>query len=105
MVYPTLTLLQEMGLTESQTQGTRKIYAITEQGQKELADNQPRIQAILQRMQEIGQKHANERPPQLVRAFENLKMAVQIHSGKWTPDLLASATEILDQAARQIERL
>jgi len=105
IVYPTLTLLEEMGLAAVKADGTRKSYAITEEGKRELKANRAQTESILLRMKRAGEQHAYERPPQIVRAMENLKLVLRMRGGQWTTEQLAGVTDIIDNAAKQIERL
>src|SRR5579871_3623539 len=53
VVYPTLTMLEEMGYaTTSQDPQGRKLYTLTEEGEKVLADNKAQIDAIFARFGE-----------------------------------------------------
>ena len=55
VVYPTLTLLEEEGYaTVSTTEGSKKLYTVTEQGAKYLKTNQATIKAIFGRMEQAG---------------------------------------------------
>ncbi len=105
IVYPTLTMLEEMGQAAVTVDGTRKLYAITEEGKRELEANKTLVQAILQRMQQAGAHHASERPAPLMRAIENLKMVLRMRAGQLYAEQLAAVTDIIDNASRQIERL
>jgi DNA-binding PadR family transcriptional regulator len=105
VVYPTLTLLEEMGLAAVTVEGTRKLYAITDEGRRELEANRAATEAILQRMQQAGERHTRERTGSLLRAMENLRMVLRMRGGQWAPEQVAAATEIIDKAAQQIERL
>lgn len=105
MVYPTLTLLEEMGYATPKTDGARKLYEITDTGREELQIHQKLLQETLQRIESIGTRHAHERHPPVVRAMENLKMALRLRRGQWTSQQLEKVVEILDEAVRRIEKL
>ncbi len=105
IVYPTLTLLEEMGLAIAKVEGNRKLYSITQDGQHVLESKRALTDAILQRMKQAGQQHAQERPPQIMRAMENLKMVLRMRTAGFSPDQIAAATDAIDNAARQVERL
>ena len=74
-IYPTLTLLEELGyVTVAPSEdGTKKLHAITEQGRAFLEANRPALDALLARMEEAGKAHASGDAPQIVRAMENLR--------------------------------
>jgi DNA-binding PadR family transcriptional regulator len=105
VVYPTLTMLEEMGLAAVTIEGTRKLYSITDEGKRELEANRATTDAILQRMQQAGERHTRERPGPIMRAMENLKMVLRMRGGQWSPQQLAAVTDVIDNAAKQIERL
>ena len=106
VVYPALTLLEEWGLAAVTVEGTRKLYSITGEGRRELEANRAATDATLQRMQETGERHTRDRSGPIVRAMENLKMVLRMRAGQWSSEqLLATVTDIIDNAAKQIERL
>ncbi|GIW75487.1 MAG: PadR family transcriptional regulator [Phycisphaerae bacterium] len=105
MVYPTLTLLEEMGHATTKTDGVRKLYEITETGRDELQVHQKMLEEVLQRIERIETQHAQDRYPPVIRAIENLKMALKLRRGQWTSEQLDQVVEILDEAVRRIERL
>jgi len=107
VIYPTLTLLEEMGYTTmAENGGGRKLYSITDAGQTHLAENRTMADAMLARMQSGPGLHAS-RPPQVMRALENFKMAVRMRlSGTPLTEEQAHAfAQVLDQAAQNLERI
>jgi len=104
VVYPTLTLLEEMGLaTISEQTGNRKLYTLTPEGEAEYQRNKPTIDTIMAR---IG--GARRGPPaSLIRALENLMMAVRLkmRGESLTDEQVRALTDILDQAARTVEEI
>jgi DNA-binding PadR family transcriptional regulator len=106
VVYPTLTLLEELGYIKVQeTDGPRKLYAITPEGEEALAENKSVIDAIFARMAEINVRHGGQQAPQLVRAWQNLKMAMNLRvaQGPLTAEQIEGIAAILDDAAKAIE--
>src|SRR5271170_7316019 len=53
IIYPMLTMLEEMGHASVVAEGTRKLYPITEEGAKALAENKAIVDAIFAKMDEI----------------------------------------------------
>jgi DNA-binding PadR family transcriptional regulator len=107
VVYPTLTLLEELGYVtvDAAGDGTRKLHAITDQGRAFLEANRPALEALLARMEEAGRTQAGA-PPQVVRAMENLKLALRLRLGQGPlgteeADAVAAA---LDAAALAVEK-
>ena len=105
IIYPMLTLFEETGLATVTSEGTRKLYTITEEGKKELAENRAAVDAILHRIAGIG---SAERPagrdPQIMRAIQNFRMALGMRGGNLTPEQRNKIVEIIDNAARDIEK-
>jgi len=107
VIYPTLTLLNELGYaTVSETEGGRKLYTITAEGQAHLAENQAVVDAVFARMERTAASHAGGRAPQVVRAIENMKTALRLRLsrgplGEAEAEAIADA---LDAAARAIEK-
>lgn len=105
IIYPTLTMLEEMGLAAVAVEGTRKLYSITDEGKRDLEANRRQVDAVLVRMREAGERHVHERPVPIMRAMENLKLVLRMRSGQFSPQQLDAVTDIIDTAAKQIERL
>jgi DNA-binding PadR family transcriptional regulator len=105
IIYPMLTLLEETGLATVTNEGTRKLYSITEEGRKSLEENRAAVDAILHRMAGIGSAaRPAERDPQIMRAIQNFRMALGLRAGNLTPEQRSRIVEIIDQAAREIEK-
>ena len=107
VVYPTLTLLEEMGYaTVDAAEGGRKLYTITDSGREVLEDNRATIEAIRVRMSETRAR-GGDVPPQVLRAMENLKTAVRLKlsQGATTADQACSLAEAIDAAALAVERV
>ena len=84
VVYPMLTMLEEMGHATVTTEGTRKLYAITEDGQKALAENKAVVDAIFTRMDRSRTEQAASPMGQIERAVMNFKMALRMKGGALT---------------------
>ena len=94
-----------MGLASVSAEGSRKLYVATDSGREELQEKQNSVDAILERLQAASERFVRERPPQILRAMENLKTVLRLRSGSWSPDQLVAVTDIIDEAAKKIERL
>jgi DNA-binding PadR family transcriptional regulator len=105
VIYPMLTMLEEMGWASSVTEGTRKLYSITEEGTKALAENKAMVDALFARMDRTRTEYANQRPQQIERAVENLRMALRMKMGSLTTEQIHAVTDIIDDAAKKIERV
>jgi DNA-binding PadR family transcriptional regulator len=56
MVYPALTYLEEMGYAESETEGAKKLYKITEAGAAYLKENRANVEQILEQLERFGRR-------------------------------------------------
>jgi DNA-binding PadR family transcriptional regulator len=100
-----LTLFEETGLATVVTEGTRKLYSITEEGKKELEENRSAVDEILRRMAAVGSAaRPTERDPQIMRAIQNFRMALSMRAGNLTPEQRSRIIEVIDNAAREIEK-
>jgi DNA-binding PadR family transcriptional regulator len=59
MVYPALTYLEEMGYAESEAEGAKKLYRITEAGTKHLNENRAEVEETLEHLARFGKKIAD----------------------------------------------
>ncbi len=102
VIYPTLTLLEEIGQVSSVADGARKSFTITQAGVEALNANQDAVKAILAR---IAANQPREAGLPVLRAMENLKTSLRLKLGAGT--LSAEATrkiaEALDAAAKAVE--
>jgi DNA-binding PadR family transcriptional regulator len=104
VVYPMLTMLEEMGHATVVSEGSRKLYTITEEGSKSLAENKQMVEALFARMDRVRTEQHNDRPQQIERAVENFRMALRMKTGPLTTEQIHAITDIIDAAAKQIER-
>ena len=108
VVYPTLTLLEEEGnATVSSSEGNKKLYTVTEQGQQYLKTNQATVKAIFGRMEQAGKAFGRGRSPQIMRALMNLKFALKMRAGQGnlTAEQTSKIAEAIDAAARVIDEV
>jgi len=99
-----LTMLEEMGHATVVSEGARKLYTITEEGSKSLAENKAIVEAIFARMDRTRSEQGSDRAPQIERAVENFRMALRMKKGPLTTEQIHAITDIIDAAAKQIER-
>ena len=107
VVYPTLTMLEELGYTTTTaTEGTKRLHAITPEGEAYLAANRSIVDSILTRIGEIREMHGGGPAPQIIRAMENMKLALRMRTGRGPLDAeqIARIAAVLDAAATDIER-
>jgi DNA-binding PadR family transcriptional regulator len=105
VVYPTLTMLEEMGYARlTQDEQGRKLYAATPEGEKVLADNKAHVDAIFERFADRDDARSGVGP--VIRAMLNLRAAtrLRLRSRSATPEQIQAIVDALDQAAKTIER-
>ncbi|NLH80522.1 MAG: PadR family transcriptional regulator [Phyllobacteriaceae bacterium] len=108
VVYPTLTLLEETGQIEvAQSDGAKKLYAITEAGRATLESNRAQVAEMMARMDEAGAARTSERDPRIVRAIENLRLAMRLKlsAGRLDDAQTAALVALLDETTARIETL
>jgi len=115
IVYPTLTYLEEAGYVTASTEGSKKLYAITDEGRAYLATNRDVADAVLARLAALGERASRMRrsdeareerrslPPLVDAALTHLRETV----GKRLADdaeAEAHLVEILARAAADLRR-
>jgi DNA-binding PadR family transcriptional regulator len=106
VIYPTLTMLEELGHATVTENNGKKLYAVTAEGTTYLAANQPALEHALARMQSINTAHGGGPAPEILRARENLKLALRLREarGPLTEEQIRTIAIALDAAAIAIER-
>jgi DNA-binding PadR family transcriptional regulator len=108
VVYPTLTLLQDMGLIEeAKAKGPRKPFEVTEEGRAHLEEKADEVEALFERLEEFAPRESSASGPAIGRAVGNLMNALSHRIGRdgIDEDLLHEIATILDEAAQRIERV
>jgi DNA-binding PadR family transcriptional regulator len=107
VIYPTLTLLDDMGLIEATTEASRKQFAITDAGKAELADKASDVTALMDRLAELGAQRAKTDTGPVSRAMGNLRavLANRVTAEGVTADTLHDIAALLDEVAQKVERL
>ena len=108
VVYPTLTLLQDMGLIEeSPGEGPRKSFQVTDEGRSHLEERADEIDALFDRLRDLAPRESHSAGPAIGRAVKNLMTALRHRIGRdgLDDDLLHEIAAILDEAAQRIERV
>jgi len=102
VVYPTLTMLEDLGQVASTAEGSRKSFAITQAGSEALAQHQEAVNLLLSR---IAAAQPAEPAAPVIRAMENLKTALRLKFGNKavSPETTRKIADALDGAARNIE--
>lgn len=107
VIYPTLTLLEELGhVTVSTGDGAKKLHTITAEGRSYLEAYRPAVDALLARMHEASRAHGGGPAPQILRAMENLKLALRLRlaRGPLSEEQINAVAGVIDNAAIGVER-
>jgi len=105
-VYPTLTLLEELGHVRSATsEGTKRLFEITDEGARYLRENQAALNGAVARMEMAARAASGEAPPmELHHAMHTLKASLQFHLGGWDDKETERVRKIIEGAAEAIAR-
>ena len=108
VVYPTLTLLQDMGrIEETASAGPRKAFAITADGTAELEAKKAEVEALFARLAQLASAQQRTDGGPVRRAMGNLRAVLmgRLDREGVPTETLHEVAAILDEAARKIERL
>ncbi len=108
VVYPTLSMLQEMGqIEETKADAARKAFAITPDGTAHLLDNKALVETLFARLASLATMRQRTDPQPVRRAMDNLKAALmgRLRREDSSTDTAHAIAQILDDAAQRIERL
>jgi DNA-binding PadR family transcriptional regulator len=108
VVYPTLTLLADMGLVEEQPgESNRKLFAVTEAGKAHLLENRDAALEALARLEALAKMSERTDGAPIRRAMQNLAMALRTRLEKEgaDADTMLDVAALIDEAASKIERL
>jgi len=108
VIYPTLTMLDDMDLIEAQqSDGAKKLFAITDAGRAELEANADIVEAALARLTAVGEETQRTDSASVRRAMGNLRQVLMNRLGDRDLDnaALHDIVALIDEAAQKIERL
>jgi DNA-binding PadR family transcriptional regulator len=116
IIYPTLTYLEEAGYVTGSTEGSKKLYTITDDGRAYLESNRDLVDVVLDRLSALGERvnrwrraarreREDRQPlPQLVEsALDHLREVVS-NRLESNADNEASIVEVLAGAAADLQR-
>ena len=108
VIYPTLTMLDDMGQIEAQqSDGAKKLFAITDAGRAEIDANKEVIDAAIARLTQVGEDTQRTDSASVRRAMGNLRQVLMDRLGDRDLDKTAlhDIVALIDEAAQKIERL
>ena len=104
-VYPTLTMLEDLGYAvATPEEGGKKVYAITDAGRAHLAENRPVVDELFDRVSQIGDAvfGDNVRPARDAMIHLAKEFGAAMMTGRRTPDQIAAIAAILEKAAAEL---
>lgn len=107
IIYPNLTLLEEMELIAvTDPQATRKAYRLEQKGRELLEQSQPALHDIVRRLGTLAILVHNRSLPDVDRAIRSLKTALNARLSQADIDrqTLYAIVDALDEAVKKIER-
>lgn len=107
IIYPNLTLLEEMGAIRAvDSASDKKVWELTEEGEASLEQQRDEVTAVISRLASLGVLGDNRRIPEVQRAIHNFKIALntKLAKGDIPQETLHKIIDTLDQAAKDIER-
>jgi len=108
MVYPTLTMLDEMGhVAEVKSDGARKAFTVTPDGTVHLLERKAEVDALFARLAELASLQERTDAAPVRRAMNNLREVLIHRLGREgvQKQTVHDAVAIIDEAAQKIERL
>ena len=105
-VYPTLTMLEDLGYAKAtQEEGGKRIYEITPEGRTYLAENKSTVEDIFERISDFGASFFGPAMTEVNRSFKDLARLTYTLAWRQTadPEKLHKIREALDRARREIE--
>lgn len=107
IVYPTLSLLEDTGEIEVvASEGAKRLFAITPAGRVRLEQQKEVIAAAMARLDALSAAGDQIDSGPVARAMQNLTVVLQQSlTGKKEKQTLFEIADLIDEAARKIERL
>ena len=107
-VYPTLTMLEDIGYARASTdEGGRKVYSITDEGRAYLAEHSATVDSIFDRIAKFVEGFFDEPMMELNHSMRRLGRAAYSRATRNLSDAerMKRIREILDRASAEIEKL
>ncbi|GLR08237.1 transcriptional regulator [Mixta theicola] len=107
LIYPNLTLLEEMGYVTAKTEENhKKNHWLSPEGKDFLNQQQAQLQSVIARMQSLAVLANNRSLPEVQRAIHNMRTALntRLADEHISQQALHTIIDVLDEAAKKIER-
>lgn len=108
VVYPTLSMLAEMGfVAEQASDDSRKRFAVTSEGSMHIEENREAVEALMARLAGVGEQRNRTDKAPIRRSMGNLRVALQdrLTKGEFSDETLHDIAALIDEVAQKIERL
>lgn len=108
IVYPTLTMLQDMGLIEETAEeGARKPFQITDEGRAHLEESADEAEELIERLKSLNPSQHPSGGSPVWRAMRNLGMAIRnrLQHGDVSEETVHELAALIDEFAQRVERL
>ena len=108
VVYPTLTLLQDMGqIEEAPSKGARKPFQVTDEGRAELEEKSEEIEGLFERLNDLKPNEGPSGGSPVWRAMRNLGVAIRnrLGHGDVTEETVHELAALDREFAQRVERL
>ena len=107
-IYPTLSLLEDMGYaTVSLEDGGKKVYAITDEGRTYLEQNKSAVDDIFERIADLGASFLSDGMMEINRAIGSVGRATYAPASRYFRDKekVGKVREAVERAAKEIDAI
>ncbi|MCX6000342.1 MAG: PadR family transcriptional regulator [Chloroflexi bacterium] len=105
VVYPTLQLLEEMGYVTSTQQDAKRVYSITEEGRRFLADRDDLAQGIKKRMRDLWDLRGSRELRDAAAEFRRIGHLFARRRRHLDQEKISRITGIISHASAEIEAI
>ncbi|GAA0380319.1 hypothetical protein GCM10009093_04140 [Brevundimonas terrae] len=106
VIYPSLTLLEDMGALDVVVEGGKKRYAITDEGQRLLAENADALAHVEMKMKAL--RGRADRPARIAQAIEAFRSATHQRLTQEPPlsaEQVDAIADLIEAAAEEVRRI
>lgn len=108
VIYPALTYMEEQGVIAAhEADGNRKAYVATEEGARQLGGETELVASLRMRLTALAEAREKTDPAPVRRAMHSMKTAMfdRLSQEDVNRETVLAIAEIIDEAARKIERI
>jgi DNA-binding PadR family transcriptional regulator len=107
VIYPTLQMLEELGHARIEEREARKVYAITAEGKRELAEHADEVEDFYQNAEEGSWEDFADELRDLTRRVGRMFRSIgrSARRGRLTPSTMKKLRVVLDEAIGKIEAI